>query len=68
MGPTLADVERKHILKILEICGGNRTRAASMLDISVRCLRNKLREYRNAGLNVPVSSGGWSAPYVNGKP
>ncbi|HET7679192.1 MAG TPA: helix-turn-helix domain-containing protein [Xanthobacteraceae bacterium] len=51
-------MERKHILKILDNCGGNRTRAAGMLDISVRCLRNKLREYRNAGLKVPVSSSG----------
>jgi DNA-binding NtrC family response regulator len=66
MGPTLAAAERKHILMILDICGGNRTRAAGMLDISVRCLRNKLREYREAGLNIPVSSGGGQHLYGGG--
>jgi transposase len=50
---SLADVERKHILATLRACGSNRTRAAKMLDISVRCLRNKLREYRNVGVEFP---------------
>jgi hypothetical protein len=49
---SLADVERDHILATLRACGSNRTLAAKMLDISVRCLRNKLREYRNAGVEV----------------
>ena len=50
---TLADVERKHILATLRGCDGNRTRAARVLDISIRCLRNKLREYRKGGLRIP---------------
>ncbi len=42
----LSDVERDHILQSLEQNGGNRTRTAEMLDISIRTLRNKLNEYR----------------------
>ena len=43
---SLAAMEKQHIFRILESCGGNRTRAAEKLDISIRTLRNKLREYR----------------------
>jgi DNA-binding NtrC family response regulator len=42
---TLDELERRHILTGLERCGGNRTRAAQLLGISVRTLRNKLRDY-----------------------
>lgn len=42
----MADVERDHILHSLEQNGGNRTKTAEMLDISIRTLRNKLNEYR----------------------
>jgi len=42
----LAEVEKEHILRVLEACGDNRTKAASVLDISIRTLRNKLHEYR----------------------
>jgi DNA-binding NtrC family response regulator len=45
---TLAEVEKKHILVVLDRFHGNRTHAAEALDISVRTLRNKLREYREA--------------------
>ncbi|MCH7960291.1 MAG: sigma-54-dependent Fis family transcriptional regulator [Candidatus Hydrogenedentes bacterium] len=45
-GLTIAQMERELILKSLERCNDNRTRAAEMLDISVRTLRNKLKEYR----------------------
>ncbi|MBP7149147.1 MAG: sigma-54-dependent Fis family transcriptional regulator [Acidobacteria bacterium] len=47
-GLTLADVERRLIERTLDAVGGNRTRASAMLGISVRTLRNKLREYRTA--------------------
>jgi len=53
---TLAELERTHILAILYGCGGNRTRAAQTLGISVRCLRNKLRQYRADGCTVPEQS------------
>lgn len=42
---SLADVERQCIGAALERCGGNRTRAAAELGISVRTLRNKLKSY-----------------------
>lgn len=47
-GTTLALIEKEAILKTLESCKQNRTQAAKMLDISVRTLRNKLKEYNQA--------------------
>jgi len=41
----LADLERAHILSILEDHGGNRERASAVLGISARTLYRKLREY-----------------------
>ena len=49
---TLAEAVRKHIILTLASCAGNRTHAAKILDISIRCLRDKLREYANAGIPV----------------
>lgn len=43
-GMTVAQVERALIYLTLEACN-NKTQAATMLDISVRTLRNKLKEY-----------------------
>ena len=42
----LSEMEKRHIFAVLEKCGGNRTHAAARLDISIRTLRNKLREYK----------------------
>ena len=53
VGRTVADVERDLILDTLDHCLGNRTHAANILGISIRTLRNKLREYGDAGLQVP---------------
>jgi two-component system response regulator FlrC len=53
VGRTVADVERDLILDTLNHCLGNRTHAANILGISIRTLRNKLREYGQSGLNVP---------------
>jgi len=39
-------MERRLILSTLERVGGNRTRAAEALGISVRTIRNRLRQYR----------------------
>lgn len=41
----LDQIEKQHILAVLEHCNGNRTQAAKRLEISVRTLRNKLHEY-----------------------
>jgi DNA-binding NtrC family response regulator len=43
--PTLAELEKRHILAVLAHCQGNRTHAAKVLDVSIRTLRNKLHEY-----------------------
>lgn len=47
-GMTVVEAERLLIMKTLEFTGQNRTRAAEMLGISIRTLRNKLNEYRGA--------------------
>ncbi len=44
-GKTLEDIERLHILRVLEECGGNQTRAAEVLDIDRVTLYNKLKKY-----------------------
>jgi transcriptional regulator with PAS, ATPase and Fis domain len=45
----LEDLERRHILHVLEETGGNRERAAAVLGISARTLYRKLREYGEGG-------------------
>ncbi len=44
-GRTLEDIEKVHILRVLEECGGNQTRAAEVLDIDRVTLHNKLKKY-----------------------
>jgi len=53
---TIWEMERDLILRTLEQHHGNRTHAARTLGISIRTLRNKLREYRqlNGGLSLGV--------------
>ncbi len=46
----LKEMEREMILKALRAVNGNRQKAAEILGISVRTLRNKLQIYRQAGL------------------
>ncbi|MFQ3671024.1 MAG: sigma-54 dependent transcriptional regulator [Verrucomicrobiia bacterium] len=50
---TLAEAERRLILQALNRFGGNRTRAARVLGISLRTIRNKIREMKAAGIAVP---------------
>ncbi|WP_010219819.1 sigma-54-dependent transcriptional regulator [Sphingomonas sp. PAMC 26621] len=50
---TVEDVERDLILNTLRHCRGNRTSASTILGISVRTMRNKLRIFIEAG--IPVS-------------
>lgn len=50
VGTTLSDMERKLILQTLQLTQQNKTRAAQILGISIRTLRNKLNEYREAGV------------------
>ncbi len=49
---SLEDAERAHILEIVELCGGNQTRAAELLEIDRVTLHHKLKKY------------GWKRPLV----
>jgi len=49
-GKKLEDMERAHILRVVEECGGNQSRAADVLDIDRVTLYHKLKKY------------GWSRP------
>ena len=51
--PTLAEVERKHVLNTLRLCRNNRTHAAKVLGLSIRGLRIKLHRYEQDGFAVP---------------
>jgi two-component system response regulator HydG len=49
---TLEEIERAHILRVLEECGGNQSRAADVLDIDRVTLHHKLKKY--GWTRVPV--------------
>jgi len=53
-GLPLSEVERRHILRTLHKALGNRTEAARLLQISVRCLQYKLKAY---GRDVAATAG-----------
>ena len=55
VGHTLAVIEREFILETLRHYSGNRTRAADLLRISIRSLRDRIRAYRSQGNSVPES-------------
>jgi DNA-binding NtrC family response regulator len=42
---TLSELERTMALRTLQQCGGNRTRAAEILGISVRTLQRRLKDW-----------------------
>jgi len=49
-GMTVSEVEKLLILKTLEFTEQNRTKAAQLLGISIRTLRNKINEYKQVGV------------------
>ena len=57
VGRTVADVERDLIIDTLGHYLGNRTHAANILGISIRTLRNKLRQYSADGTPIPAAPG-----------
>ncbi|WP_374652606.1 sigma-54-dependent transcriptional regulator [Dongia sp.] len=57
VGRTVAAVERDLIIDTLSHCLGNRTHAANILGISIRTLRNKLKQYNEEGFAVPAAHG-----------
>jgi len=48
VGSTVDDAERMLILRTLEATGGNKTRAAEILGVSLKTLHNKLKEYNKS--------------------
>lgn len=56
VGRPLHLVERELIIGTLQATGGNRTRTATMLGLSIRTLRNKISLYASQGIEVPASS------------
>jgi two-component system, response regulator FlrC len=61
VGRRMDDMERELILQTLSHTLGNRTHAATMLGISIRALRNKLKDYAQAGVAVPPPQAGVAA-------
>ena len=57
VGKTVSEVERELIINTLNHCLGNRTHAANILGISIRTLRNKLKQYNDDGVAVPAPGG-----------
>lgn len=53
VGRRMDEVERDLIIQTLGHTFGNRTHAATILGISIRALRNKLRDYAAQGVSVP---------------
>jgi transcriptional regulator with PAS, ATPase and Fis domain len=56
VGRPLRLMERDVIIDTLRVTGGNRTRTASMLGVSIRALRNKINLYSAQGIDVPPSA------------
>lgn len=54
IGATVHEVERELMLQTLARCDGNRTHAARVLGVSVRTMRNKIRQYSADGVDVPA--------------
>jgi DNA-binding NtrC family response regulator len=56
VGRPLHVMERDVIIGTLQLTGGNRTRTATMLGLSIRALRNKIHLYSTQGIEVPSPS------------
>ena len=52
----MSEVERDLIIDTVYHCLGNRTHAANILGISIRTLRNKLKQYSGEGVAIPMSN------------
>jgi DNA-binding NtrC family response regulator len=56
IGTTVEAIERELVLQTLAHCDGNRTHASRVLGVSLRTLRNKIRQYAIDGAEVPAHS------------
>ncbi len=52
VGHSIAELECELICETLAHYRGNRTRSACRLGISIRALRNKIRDYSSQGISV----------------
>lgn len=52
VGTSLEDAEKRMIAATLKKCGGNKTRAAALLGVSLKTLYNRLNGYRAQGLEL----------------
>jgi len=62
VGRKMSEVERDLIIDTVYHCLGNRTHAANILGISIRTLRNKLKQYSEDGVAVPAPTAFDRAP------
>jgi DNA-binding NtrC family response regulator len=53
-GGSFRAMEKQLIIETLAKVGGNRMKAAEVLGVSVRTIRNKLRDYREDGKTLPI--------------
>ena len=53
-GATLAEIERVAILRTFAACGGSSHKTAAVLNVSVRKIQYRLKEYRAQGLLPPA--------------
>ena len=53
VGQTVASMERKLILDTMESTSWNRSTAATILGISIRTVRNNLKQYQDEGYQIP---------------
>jgi len=56
IGSTVEAIERELVLQTLARCEGNRTHAARVLGLSVRTMRNKIKQYATDGVDIPAHS------------
>jgi len=64
-GGSFRAMEKQLILETLASVGGNRMKAAEILGVSVRTIRNKLRDYREAGKILPITGRELAAPVTS---
>lgn len=62
VGRKMSEVERDLIIDTVYHCLGNRTHAANILGISIRTLRNKLKQYSEDGVAIPMPNSFDRAP------
>jgi DNA-binding NtrC family response regulator len=65
VGKSVAEVEKRLIVETLAHTLGNRTRAATILGISIRTLRNKLKQYSDEGVPIPQPGSAGSDPIAD---